>query len=361
MLTLYTGRNRLMAPALHRLRLSAPEAEAWEMPSDEMSELDDPNLYIVFEVRTDDAEDGDIERVWEMVLYVDAETLDWSARFIAPVYDPGESSWADVGYDDYYVDTNVYYSAAEIAQMKAETNQKIKDLNIQLKAAEVEYDRLEYELTNGEVLSKIDGVVKTVRDPDEARAENRPAVMISGGGGYYVTAVLGELDLGTMQVGETVTVQSWENYQMLEGTITEISEYPDESGRYWFYSQGNQNVSTYPFKVFVDEDAELRDGEYVSISYGGGAGGGTGGLYLEQPFIRQEGGKSYVYTVGEDGLLEKRYVLTGKNLWGSYIEILGGLTYEDSVAFPYGRQVRDGAKVRYAEPDELWAAAYGIG
>ena len=46
--------------------------------------------------------------------------------------------------------------------------------------------------------------------------------------------------------------------------------------------------------------------------------------------------------MGENGRLEQRFVKTGKSLWGSYTEILEGLTAEDLVAFPYGKQVRDG-------------------
>ena len=34
---------------------------------------------------------------------------------------------------------------------------------------------------------------------------------------------------------------------------------------------------------------------------------------------------------------------TGKSLWGSYTEILEGLTEEDYLAFPYGKNVFEGA------------------
>lgn len=355
------GASRLMSAVNTRaLRHVLREADAIPLDSPpEPSELDDPNLYIVFETRDADAPEGDIVRVCEMVLSIDTATGDWAARLIEPSYDPGEGG--NAGYDDYDypIDTNVYYTADEIAQMKAEARQKLKDLRIELKTAELEYERLEYELSSGEVVSRIDGVVKTVRDPEEARAEKKPVLVVSGGGGYYVTAALGEFVLDEVAPGDTVSVMSWESYETYEGVITEISEYPDESGQSYYYGEGNQNVSLYPIKIFIDEDAELREGEYVSVTYN--AGGGDGGLYLEMPFIRQDGGKSYVYTVGADGTLEKRYVRTGQNLWGSYIEILDGLTADEYVAFPYGRQTREGAHVRYAEADELWASAYGIG
>ena len=67
------------------------------------------------------------------------------------------------------------------------------------------------------------------------------------------------------------------------------------------------------------------------------------GIYLENPFLRTEQGKTYVYVRGADGKLEKRVVTTGKSLWGSYTEILEGLSPEDLIAFPYGKTVIEGA------------------
>ena len=285
----------------------------------------------------------------------------WTLRMIEPIYDPnvGETE-EDVGEDIsdfFYFDSTEYYSAEEIAQMRTEYTQQLREVSLELRMAQLEYDSMEYELSNGEVFARIDGVVKTVRTPEQALSENEPLVLISGGGGYYITAVLGEFDLDSMSVGDPVTVQSWESGAIAEGEIVEISSYPDESNNYWYYSQGNPNVSKYPFRVFVDEDASLREGEGVTMMYTP-AGQDVGGLYLEMPFIRQENGKSYVYVVGEDGLLEKRFIVTGQNLWGSWLEVLSGLSEEDYIAFPYGRQTVDGAKVRYAESDELYSSMY---
>jgi hypothetical protein len=321
---------------------------------EEPDEMDDPRVFVVFEVRDSNALQGDILRNWEMVMLL-GEDGSWAVNLVAPDYDEGDQSGSSYDYYDSYVyDDTVYYTASEIAQMKNECNQKIKDLELELKMAELEYDRLSYELSSGEVVSKIEGVVKTVRDVDEARQENKPVVLISGGGGYYVTSVLGELDLDTVQVGDTVTVMSWENYAQVEGTVVEISPYPDESGQYWFSNQGNQNVSLYPFKVFVDEDADLREGEYVEITFDGG-GDQDSGLYLTSAFVRQENGKSYVYVAGADGTLEKRFIKTGRILWGSEYEILGGLSQDEYIAFPYGRNVKDGAKTTYADIDDLYS------
>ena len=76
--------------------------------------------------------------------------------------------------------------------------------------------------------------------------------------------------------------------------------------------------------------------------------------YLQKCFIRTDNGKHYVYVRGEIDTLEKRSVQTGKDLWGDYSEIKGGLTLEAKVAFPYGRDVVEGAKTVDAEPSELY-------
>ena len=55
-----------------------------------------------------------------------------------------------------------------------------------------------------------------------------------------------------------------------------------------------------------------------------------------------------------EGKLEKRNVVVGRSLWGSYTEILSGITAEDYLAFPYGKDVRDGAPAVIADISELY-------
>ena len=90
----------------------------------------------------------------------------------------------------------------------------------------------------------------------------------------------------------------------------------------------------------------------MSITYS--AGGTQSGIYLENPFLRTDDGRSYVYVMGADGKLEQRFVTTGKSLWGSYTEILDGITAEDFLAFPYGTDVKPGAPAVEAEIQALY-------
>ena len=70
-------------------------------------------------------------------------------------------------------------------------------------------------------------------------------------------------------------------------------------------------------------------------------------------FIRTENGRSYVWVAGENGL-EKREIRTGRSLWGSYLEVLSGLGSEDLVAFPYGKNLREGAPTEKADRQQLY-------
>ena len=83
------------------------------------------------------------------------------------------------------------------------------------------------------------------------------------------------------------------------GTVESVGDFPESSD--YFSGMGNPNVSYYPFTVFVDESADLQAGSYVNVMYS--AAVSENGIYLENPFLRTEQGRSYVYVRGEDGLL----------------------------------------------------------
>ena len=59
--------------------------------------------------------------------------------------------------------------------------------------------------------------------------------------------------------------------------------------------------------------------------------------------MREEDGKSYCMIADENGRLKKQYVVTGRTVYGSAVEIKSGLTEEDMIAFPYGKDVVEGA------------------
>lgn len=245
------------------------------------------------------------------------------------------------------------YPKEELIKMIRDKNKEIAQMDTSIKLAKVNLEKVKKEVGSDTVYSELEGTVKAVRDPNGGDFTGSEAVVeVSGGGGYYIDGALSELELGTVSVGGTVQVNSWMTGASCQGEIVEISDYPTDNANSW--SDGNSNVSYYPFKVFVPEEANLQEGDWVEMSYQNTAGDDGNAMYLESMFIRSENGKSYVMARGENGKLEKRWVQTGRNLWGSYTQIRGGLTVDDFVAFPYGRNAVEGAGTTEATPDKLY-------
>lgn len=241
----------------------------------------------------------------------------------------------------------------DLAKAIVDKAQEVKEKEVNQRLAKLSLDKKTKELGDGNVYAEFDGTVKAVRNADEAYNNSEAVIELSGGGGYYVTGTLSEMELGSVKVGDTVSISSWMTGAACEGTIVSIDDYPTTSGNSW--GDGNSNVSYYPFKVFVEEDAGLQANDYVDIQYQkAGTQEQGSSLYLQSWFIRTDNGKSYVMARNEDGRLEQRWVQTGRDLWGSYTQIRGGLTTDDYVAFPYGRDVVEGARTVEATPDELY-------
>ena len=251
--------------------------------------------------------------------------------------------------DEIYIGSG--FTATQIAEMRASQEKTIKDLEFSIKMAEAEYLIMQLEVSDGNVYAQFDGEVISLLGEEEAKLSNQPFMKVSGGGGFYVEGSVSELDKDTLTIGQEVTVNDWNTGNVYSGTIQRIGDYPaDQDG---WYGNGNPNVSYYPFVVFVDGSADFMEYSYVSIMYSSGDQM-EHGVYLENPFLRMENGKSYVYVRGEDGLLEKRYVTTGKSLRGSYTEILSGLSATDAVAFPYGKNVAEGAQTVEGDMSDLY-------
>ena len=248
------------------------------------------------------------------------------------------------------IDFGSGYTASQIAQMRSQQEKVIKDLEFQIKMADAEYKIMLTEVNDGNVYAEVDGTVVSVLTEEEATASGQPLLKVSGGGGFRVEGSISELDRDDMVIGSEVTVNDWRSGVVYNGTIESIGDYP--SSQNGWNGMGNPTATYYPFMVFVAESADLQSGSYVSITYS--SGGSQNGIYLENPFLRTENGRSYVYVKGADGKLEQRFVTVGTSLWGSYTEILSGITAEDFLAFPYGPDVKPGAPTVEAEIRELY-------
>ena len=206
-------------------------------------------------------------------------------------------------------------------------------------------------MNSGIVKATISGTVINLKDEQTAQSSGEPLMQISEGGAFYITIQLGEYDLERYEVGALVTIASWMDYgYTTTGSLVSISQEPTQSGYYGGYG-GNSDVSVYEATIVVPAEANLHEGDWVGVTFASDETQGSGVLYLENAYIREENGLTYVYRRNSQGLLEKAYVQTGTVMWG-YTEVVRGLTEEDWIAFPYGKDVVDGAPT-YEESGEL--------
>ena len=257
---------------------------------------------------------------------------------------------ADDDYSAPEIDYGSGMTAAEIAKLCREQEKKLKELTADAVITQSEYNLMLREFSDGCIRATLDGVVVGLLTEEEARQNKLPMLKVSGGGGFYVRGSVSELEKDKLKPGQEVTINDWNTGMMYTGTVESIGDFPiqDEG----WNGMGNPNASYYPFRVFIDGTADLQEGSYVSVTYS--AAEAENGIYLENPFLRTDDGEPYVYVRGKNGKLEKRTVTTGKSLWGSYTEIRSGLTADDYVAFPYGKNVRPGAATQESDLSALY-------
>lgn len=250
------------------------------------------------------------------------------------------------------------YTSSQLKELIAEKRQEIKNYQYELKQNKLDLEKARLALKNSTVLSTVDGVVRTLTDLDTAAASNQPFLVVTGAEQYYVTGVLSEGLLGSVQPGDTVTVNSWENGMTYSAQVVSISDYPLEDGANYYYGTGNPNSSSYEFVAVLgaeNDTSTLRNGMYVDLTLSVQEGvEADGGLYLDKAYLREDEGGSYVMKVSRENRLEKTYVSTGKTIYsGSYVEIRSGLEVEDYIAFPYGTDVKDGVRAVLQGTEEV--------
>lgn len=218
----------------------------------------------------------------------------------------------------------------------------MKKLEIEQKKMRLELKGLRKDRGGATVTASINGVVRTVGDPENPPADGSAFIEISGAKGMYVKCYINELMLDQIKVGQEISANNWNTGQDYPAVITEISEYPMD-GR--MYGEGNPNASYYPFLAYIEEAEGLTSGDYLDVSITPvSTQQEQNSLYIEKAYVREEDGKSYVLKAGEDNRLVKQYVQTGKVVYGSSIEVKSGLSETDRIAFPYGKSAKEGAK-----------------
>ena len=233
------------------------------------------------------------------------------------------------------------YTQQELVEEIAALEKELKVLDIQHRRQLLELKSLEQSSKDGVVYATVAGTVKTVGDKENPSSNGTAFLVVMGEDGLYVNGTISELLLEHVQIGMVVTANSWESGMTFEATITEISDFP-VTGNSW--GEGSPNVSYYSYTAYIEDKKKKKNGEYVdlsiSINYSNEAG-----IFIEKAYRSEENGRSYGIYADENGKLKKQYVVTGKTVYGSAVEIKSGLTDADLIAFPYGKDAVEGAAV----------------
>ncbi|MBR5045937.1 MAG: hypothetical protein IKX72_04755 [Oscillospiraceae bacterium] len=243
------------------------------------------------------------------------------------------------------------YSQREIDRMIREQNDLIRELKIDVAQAELNWREAKQSSGDGIVRAAHDGIVMSVGDPYDSYG-GEPFIQVGSGEGYQIVSTLTELQLGSVKVGDTITVNMWSNGMTYKGTIVKISPYPTDNSMSYY---GSGNVSNYQFIADLECEDELQTWDGGEIILDSASDGKEVLFALMSAYVGEEGGRNYVLKAGEDGRVYRQYVETGKVVYsGWYVEIISGLSLDDYIAFPYGKNAVEGAKADYDSGVEKW-------
>ena len=113
----------------------------------------------------------------------------------------------------------VYYTRDELNKMITDKQNEIKSLNTAYQLKEIEYEIMENQLSNGQITANFDGVVKTVKNEEDAISENTAMIVLSGTSGYTVNSSIGELSLAKISIGMEVELLCYDNGAYYTGKI----------------------------------------------------------------------------------------------------------------------------------------------
>lgn len=239
-------------------------------------------------------------------------------------------------------------TAAEIQQQIKDKEKEIRDYQLDIKEANLEIKDIQKKLNNQTIKSTLNGVVKTVGDPEKESNDGKPLIQVVSSEGLYVQGTVSESKMNKLKVGATLSGYSYDNGVSFTAEVREISPYPSDNG------QDGANASSYPFTAYIADASGLSNNSWAELTLLDEGDGQGQGIYLEKPFVRTENGQYYVMKDDGIGHLTKQIVQVGGIQYGSSYQITGGLSMDDKITFPYGKDVREGAKTEEGTLDDLY-------
>lgn len=220
----------------------------------------------------------------------------------------------------------------------------IKQSEYDQKSKQADIDKYQQTIDNAVVTSKIAGVIKSINEDGTDASGNTTAFMtVLATGDYRIKGKIDEQNVSYLTVGQEVIVRSRVDENVTwKGTITAIdteTTADNNSNGSVSYMDGSDSSSEgatkYPFYVTLDSTDGLILGQHVFIEPDYGQTEVKEGIWLDESYIVQDDGDSYVWAANDRNKLEKRKVELGEydDTLFKY-EIVSGLTEEDYITWP---------------------------
>ena len=262
----------------------------------------------------------------------------------------GSGSGSDGDVDD--GDGNSY-TAEELKAAISDKEDDIAQAKEDLHDAQISYKEAKAEVDKATVKAKLAGTVTTAYSKGTLPTDGSAAIVVKAADGMYVKTSISEMELDNVKVGGTIKCVSSDTGDEYTAEVKEISDFPTADSNNGG-DTSNPNSSYYPIVAFIKDADGLSPGGSVEVSYSSKSMGtaNENAVYLQKAYIRTEDKKSYVYLRDKKTKrLKKQYITVGKTMNGQYIEIVSGVTEDDNIAFPYGKNLREGVKTKISEDD----------
>ncbi len=245
-------------------------------------------------------------------------------------------------------------------QILSEQN-SIKQNEYDIKTKQLEIESLKVGIEDSDVVSKIDGVVKKVANPnsnDYTTDTSDAYITIMQIGDYRVQATVNEQNIGLLAEQLPVLCYSRvDSTKFWKGTITKIkrdsgTSNADSDGFSSDSSDSGTNSSNYPFYIQLENSDDLMLGQHLYVELDEGQSEKKDGIWIPEYYITQDETGAWVWAASSANVLEKRKVTLG-----SYdedqmtYEITEGLSAEDYMAAP-DEAYSEGDPLIYNEENE---------
>ncbi len=237
---------------------------------------------------------------------------------------------------------------------------RIASLKLDIQESAIKIKKLEKKLAKQTIYSRLDGTVASVGDAvTGTNSESNYFMSVKSDDGFFVRGTVSELLLDQMQEGTVLNCTNYSYYDTgateFQAEVIDVADYPvsSDSSNYYYYGDGNPNVSSYAFTASIpDKSISLQDGDYVSVMLAEEVS--TKGIVLSRAFVRSEKGENYVYK-DDNGTLKKQIVTIGGNVdGGSSVLVKSGIKRDDLIAFPYSKSAVEGAKTKKVNADRFY-------